>query len=84
MKAADYDPSLDRREDERRRFGVDELPAKAAQAKEEPMMVDDGEEEEVEVTDDEGEDVDDMFALAMGDAEEKPKKKKKVVKKKVS
>ncbi|KAJ3533281.1 hypothetical protein NMY22_g7395 [Coprinellus aureogranulatus] len=76
VKAADYDPSLDRREDERRRFGVDELPGKA---KEEPMVVDDGEEEEVEVTDDEEEDVDDMFAIAMGDDEEKPKKKKKKV-----
>ncbi|KAF6741573.1 CMGC/DYRK/PRP4 protein kinase [Ephemerocybe angulata] len=74
VKAADYDPSLDRREDEKKRFHPDEA-----------MVVDDaGEEEEVEVTDDEGEeeDVDDMFALAMGDEEEEGKKEKKVGKKK--
>ncbi|TEB18138.1 kinase-like protein [Coprinellus micaceus] len=63
--------------DERRRFGVEDVPAAV---KEELMLVDDEGEEEVEVTDDEGEDVDDMFAL--DDDEEKPKKKKKLMRKK--
>lgn len=63
--AADYDPSLDRREDERKRFGVEDKP-------QDVQMIDDEEEEEVEVEEDEGDDIDDMFAVALAD---KPKKK---------
>lgn len=88
--AADYDPSLDRREDEKRRFGIEAPPGEGAAHKDENAMIidgDDGEVEEVEVTDDEGdeeEEVDDMFALAFGgdEDEEKEEKKKEKVKKK--
>lgn len=76
IKAADYDPSLDRREDERRRYGPE-----TGDPSHDAMVIDDeDEEEEVEVTDDEGveEDVDDMFALVLaGDDEVKEKKEKK-------
>ncbi|RXW19894.1 hypothetical protein EST38_g5960 [Candolleomyces aberdarensis] len=89
--AADYDPSLDRREDEKRRFGI-EAPAPPGEGatiekKDQNAMVVDGDDddvEEVEVTDDEGEEeeeeVDDMFAIG-DDDEEKEKKKEKVKKK---
>jgi serine/threonine-protein kinase PRP4 len=50
ISAADYDPSLDRREDEQRRV-----------LKDEPMNVETIEEEEEEEEDD----VDDMFAVAL-------------------
>ena len=87
LNAADYDPSLDRREDEKKRFGVEPAAPQLAESKTmETMVIDDEEEEEeVEVTDDEGEEeVDDMFALAFGDEEEvKAPKSKKVVKRKV-
>jgi len=63
--AADYDPSLDRREDEQKRIGN-------AVASLDPRTNDEVEEvEEVE----EEEDLDDMFAVATG------KKSKKIVKK---
>ncbi|KAG1778357.1 kinase-like domain-containing protein [Suillus placidus] len=65
ISAADYDPSLDRREDEQRRV-----------LKDEPMNVETIEEEE---EDEEEDDVDDMFAE--GVTEKKRKKVKKVVKK---
>lgn len=65
ISAADYDPSLDRREDEQRRV-----------LKDEPMNVETIEEEEEEEEED---DVDDMFAAAI--TEKKRKKVKKVVKK---
>ncbi|KAG2360477.1 kinase-like domain-containing protein [Suillus spraguei] len=65
ISAADYDPSLDRREDEQRRV-----------LKDEPMNVETIEEEEEEEEED---DVDDMFAAAV--AEKKRKKVKKIVKK---
>lgn len=66
MLAADYDPSLDRREDEQRRvLGVKEEPAEAVQ------VVEEEEEEE--------EDVDDMFAIATTD-KKKVKKIKRVIK----
>ncbi|KAG2744954.1 kinase-like protein [Suillus brevipes Sb2] len=65
ISAADYDPSLDRREDEQRRV-----------LKDEPMNVETIEEEEDEEEED---DVDDMFAAAI--TEKKRKKVKKVVKK---
>jgi serine/threonine-protein kinase PRP4 len=64
QSAADYDPSMDRREDEQRRLREDA-----------PMAVDVDAEVEEEVTDDEDDDVDDMFALL----EEKPKKTRKRV-----
>lgn len=65
MLAADYDPSLDRREDEQRRvLGVKEEPAEAVQ------VVEEEEEEE--------EDVDDMFAIATTD-KKKVKKIKRVI-----
>ncbi|KAG6827312.1 hypothetical protein H0H92_012360 [Tricholoma furcatifolium] len=68
ISAADYDPSLDRREDEQRRIGE---PAPEVQA----MNVDEDEEdEEVE----EEEDLDDMFAVAT--TTKKVKKVKKVKK----
>ncbi|EMD34269.1 hypothetical protein CERSUDRAFT_86383 [Gelatoporia subvermispora B] len=63
--AADYDPSLDRREDEQRRVrGEPDKPADDTQ------MIEEEEEEE---------DVDDMFALVASD-KKKVKKAKKVVK----
>jgi len=63
VSAADYDPSLDRREDEQRRVrgGNDMSIADVAETVEE-------EEEE--------EDVDDMFALAMGERKKVSKVKK--------
>jgi serine/threonine-protein kinase PRP4 len=64
QSAADYDPSMDRREDEQRRLRDDV-----------PMAVDAEDVEVEEVTDDEDDDVDDMFALL----EEKPKKTRKRV-----
>ena len=58
--AADYDPSLDRREDERKRFG------------DQPVEVlEEEEEEEIEEIEEE-EDIDDMFSVAL----DKPKVKK--------
>lgn len=65
ISAADYDPSLDRREDEEKRM-------RAVVAKDEEHL-DNG---VIEVDDEEEDDVDDMFAMI--DAE-KPKKVKKVV-----
>ena len=66
ISAADYDPSLDRREDEQKRvLGV----------KDEPEDVQMIEEEE---DDDDEEDVDDMFAVAVSD-KPKVKKIKKVI-----
>ncbi|KAI0062142.1 kinase-like protein [Artomyces pyxidatus] len=67
MSAADYDPSLDRREDEERRVRG----AKGEPDEDIEMIVEEEEEED---------DVDDMFAVAMG-APKKVKKVKKVVKK---
>lgn len=64
ISAADYDPSLDRREDEKRVLGVQDGPTEDAQVV------------EVEEVEDEEDDVDDMFAIATA---EKPKKVKKVV-----
>lgn len=64
ISAADYDPSLDRREDEQRRF------------KDEPT-VETIEEEEVE--DDDDDDVDDMFALESEKKIKKVKKIKVMV-----
>lgn len=66
VSAADYDPSLDRREDEHKRVW--------GGAKEEPKDVEMIEEEE-EVEDDD--DVDDMFAVAT--SEKKVKKVKRIV-----
>lgn len=66
VSAADYDPSLDRREDEQKRFGKG----------------DDGEMMVLTVDEDEGvieeeEDVDDMFAVAMSDGQKIKKIKKR-------
>lgn len=63
--AADYDPSLDRREDERKRFGDQ------AQI---IHTVEDVEEEDVE----EEEDLDDMFSVAFSDKPKVKKVKKKI------
>lgn len=60
ISAADYDPSLDRREDEQRRV-----------LKDEPMDVETIEEEEEEEEDD----VDDMFAAATTEKKRKKVKK---------
>ena len=65
MLAADYDPSLDRREDERKRFGDQ------AQI---IHRVEDDEEEDIE----EEEDLDDMFSVAFSDKPKVKKVKKKV------
>ena len=64
ISAADYDPSLDRREDEKRVLGVKDDPTEDAQV------------EVVEEVEEDEDDVDDMFAIATA---EKPKKVKKVV-----
>ncbi|KAH7924078.1 kinase-like protein [Leucogyrophana mollusca] len=59
ISAADYDPSLDRREDEQRRVRI----------KDDPMAVD------VEIVEEEEEeDVDDMFAVATSEKKKKVKK----------
>ncbi|KAH6899170.1 CMGC/DYRK/PRP4 protein kinase [Coprinopsis sp. MPI-PUGE-AT-0042] len=79
VNAADYDPSLDRREDEKRRFGIENPTTGDANGKAVEVMDVDAEEEEEEVTDEEQDDVDDMFAVVLDDA--KPKKKVKKVKK---
>ena len=65
ISAADYDPSLDRREDEEKRI-------RAVVEKDESHQ----DVEMVEVEEDEEEDVDDMFDLDV--TEKKPKKVKKV------
>ena len=65
ISAADYDPSLDRKEDEEKRLRA--------------VVEKDGEHQEaemIEVEDEEEEDVDDMFALDV--AEKKPKKVKRI------
>ncbi|EIW85723.1 kinase-like protein [Coniophora puteana RWD-64-598 SS2] len=67
ISAADYDPSLDRREDEHRRVLKDEPMAV------DPVIVEDI--EETEYVEEEEDDVDDMFAVA---TREKPKKVKRV------
>jgi len=63
ISAADYDPSLDRREDARIRAYNDE-----------PMAID-----VEEIEEEEEEDVDDMFAVATSEKKKKVKKVKKVV-----
>ncbi|KAI0296811.1 kinase-like domain-containing protein [Russula brevipes] len=69
VSAADYDPSLDRREDEQRRVrGAKE------ELNQDVEMI---EEEEYE---DDVDDVDDMFAVAVADKKKKLKKVKKVIK----
>lgn len=64
VSAGDYDPSMDRREDEQRRFHADDV-----QIEEEEVEVEEVEEEE--------DDVDDMFAAVTS---AKPKVKKMVKK----
>ncbi|KAG1731200.1 kinase-like domain-containing protein [Suillus paluster] len=59
ISAADYDPSLDRREDEQRRV-----------LKDEPMNI-----ETIEDGEDEEDDVDDMFAVALTEKKQKKVKK---------
>jgi serine/threonine-protein kinase PRP4 len=69
VSAADYDPSLDRREDEQKRFGNgrgDEGQVVALTVEDEEMV----EEEEVD------DDVDDMFAVAVIDSQKVKKVKK--------
>ncbi|EAU80755.2 CMGC/DYRK/PRP4 protein kinase [Coprinopsis cinerea okayama7 len=83
INAADYDPSLDRREDERKRFGVDQaangtnhhVNGQSGSAIDVDMEDEDEDDEADEES--EEEDLDDMFAVALGGDEEKPKKKKK-------
>ena len=68
ISAADYDPSLDRREDEQRRVrGAKE------ELNQDVEMIEEEEEEEEE------EDVDDMFAVSVADKKKKIKKVKKVI-----
>lgn len=64
ISAADYDPSLDRREDEGKRV----LP---------PVKVEE-EIEEIEIEEEEEDDVDDMFAVATSDKKPKVKRVKKI------
>jgi serine/threonine-protein kinase PRP4 len=72
ISAADYDPSLDRREDEQRRVrGTKEVSNQDVEMIEE----EDGAEEE---DDDDDDDVDDMFAVAVADRKTKKVKKVKV------
>lgn len=67
ISAADYDPSLDRREDEQRRVrGTKELLNQDVEMIEEEEEEGEGEEEE--------EDVDDMFAVSVPDKKTKVKK----------
>lgn len=66
ISAADYDPSLDRREDEQRRI------------REPAPEVNTVEEEEVEEVEEE-DDVDDMFAVATSDTKKVKKVKKKII-----
>lgn len=70
ISAADYDPSLDRREDEKKRIGPTIVPQEVEVVSQEDV---------VESEEDEDEDLDDMFAVVTGSSE-KPKKKKKVQK----
>lgn len=67
VSAADYDPSLDRREDEQRRVRG----AKEELNRDVEMIEEDDEEEE--------DDVDDMFAVSVVDKKKKVRKVKKVV-----
>jgi serine/threonine-protein kinase PRP4 len=75
ISAADYDPSLDRREDEQRRVrGTKDV------SNQDVEMIEDEEEEEEEEEDDDDDDdddVDDMFAVSVAD--KKTKKVKKVM-----
>ena len=64
ISAADYDPSLDRREDEQKRFNLN-------------GEIRDLDVEMIEVDEEEDDDVDDMFALLP--SEKKKKKVKKAV-----
>jgi serine/threonine-protein kinase PRP4 len=69
VSAADYDPSLDRREDEQRRVrGVKE------DLNQDVEMIDEDEDD-----DDDDDDVDDMFALSVADKKKNIKKVKKVI-----
>lgn len=69
VSAADYDPSLDRREDEQRRVrGAKE------ELNQDVEMIEDDEEE------DDMDDVDDMFAMFVTDKKKRVKKVKKVIK----
>ncbi len=84
MLAADYDPSLDRREDEQKRIqnGAPVITTMKVDV-DERKSSDDVEEVEDEEDGDEEDDLDDMFAIAMGDGDagsddtKKPKKRKK-------
>lgn len=68
VSAVDYDPSLDCREDQQKRFGIEQKVE---------TIVDDGDDNEIRVVEEEEEeDVDDMFAISTT--------KKKVKKVKVS
>ena len=67
ISAAAYDPSLERREDEKRVLGVKDEPTGDTQVIEEIE----------EIEEDDEEDVDDMFAIAT--TEKRPKKVKQVV-----
>ena len=71
VSAADYDPSLDRREDEQKRFGRGEEERKTTA---EPEIIEDDEDEE-----EDEDDVDDMFAVAMSDTNKVKKVKKRTV-----
>jgi len=76
ISAADYDPSLDRREDEKKRVGPAAIPI-LVEAIEEEVLV------EVEEEEAEEDDVDDMFAVDL-EPSEKVKKVKKVKQRVVS
>jgi len=71
ISAADYDPSLDRREDERRRVGG--VVAGAVGATEAEVV-----EEVEEVEEDDEDDVDDMFAIGGGEKKKKTVRRVKV------
>lgn len=76
VSAADYDPSMDRREDDARiaRHAAAALADGTGEIPNQPeVTMEDGDADEIEVTEDE-DDLDDMFAIDL----DKPKKKKMV------
>jgi hypothetical protein len=79
VSAADYDPSMDRREDDARqaRHAAAALAGETGEILNQPKVtMEGGDTGEVEEEFEEDDDVDDMFAVDV----DKPKKKKKVVK----
>ena len=66
VSAVDYDPSLDCREDQQKRFGIDQK----------VETIDDDDNEIRVIEEEEEEDVDDMFAISISISKKKVKKAK--------